>query len=140
MENNNFYYFYKSLRIPRGLFICIFIQLHRALKIFTLSFFFVACNGEKKEVAIPDNVLDKEKFSDVIVDFSLAESAASINILNVTAAKGDTVYAFNPLLDNNIKRVTFDTTLYFYTHHPKLFKEVYVLALEKLSKLQVSRK
>ena len=52
----------------------------------------------------------------------------------------DTVYAFNPLLDNNIKRFTFDTTLYFYSHHPKLFKEVYVLALEKLSKLQASRK
>ena len=103
-------------------------------------FFVAACSAEKNEIVIPENVLDKEKFSDVIVDFSLAESAASINILNAPASKGDTVYAFNPLLDNNIKRVTFDTTLYFYTHHPKLFKEVYVLALEKLSKLQVSRK
>ena len=89
---------------------------------------------------IPDHVLDKEQFSDVIVDFSLAESAASLNILNTPATKSDTVYAFNPLIDNNIKRVTFDTTLYFYSHNPKLFKEVYVLALEKLSKLQASRK
>ena len=81
-----------------------------------------------------------EKFSDVIVDFSLAESAASLNVLNVPGLKGDTVYAFNPLLDNKVERTTFDTTLYFYSHHPKLFKEVYVLALEKLSKLQASRK
>jgi len=91
-------------------------------------------------VSIPDYVLDKEKFSDVIVDFSLAESASGINILGVAPSKTDTVYAFNPLSDNNIQRETFDTTLYFYSHHPRLFKEVYVLALEKLSKLQASRK
>lgn len=113
--------------------------MKKALNIFIFSFLFAAC-GEETEVAIPDYVLDKEKFSDLIVDFSLAESAASLNILNVPATKGDTVYAFNPLLDNNIKRVTFDTTLYFYSRNPKLFKEVYVLALEKLSQLQASRK
>ena len=89
---------------------------------------------------IPDYVLDQEKFSDVIVDFTLAESASGINVLNLQGAKGDTVYAFNPLLDNNIKRKTFDTTMYFYSHHPKLFKDVYVLVLEKLSKMQASRK
>jgi len=102
--------------------------------------FFISCGGEKKEVLIPDYVLDKEKFSDVIVDFSLAESAAGINIASVPGHKVDTVYAFNPLFDNNVKRATFDTTLYFYSHHPKLFKEVYLLALEKLSKIQASRK
>ncbi|MBP7807927.1 MAG: DUF4296 domain-containing protein [Bacteroidia bacterium] len=101
---------------------------------------FSSCGGEDREVEIPDYVLDKEKFSEVIVDFTLAESAAGINILSVPGAKGDTVYAFNPLIDNNVKRATFDTTLYFYSHNPKLFKEVYVLALEKLSKLQASRK
>lgn len=103
--------------------------------------FFTACGGEEKEeIDIPDHVLDKERFSELIVDFSLAESAATVNILNVPGQRGDTVYAFNPLLDNNIKRATFDTTLYFYSHHPKLFKEVYELALEKLSKMQASRK
>jgi hypothetical protein len=84
--------------------------------------------------------MDKEKFSEVIVDFALAESASGINVLGVAPQRGDTVYAFNPLLDNNVKRTVFDTTLYFYSHHPKLFKEVYVLALEKLSKMQASRK
>lgn len=99
-----------------------------------------SCSDDKKEVQIPEYVLDKEQFSDVIVDFALAESASAVNILGVPPSKGDTVYAFNPLLDNNIKRATFDTTLHFYSHHPRLFKDVYVLALEKLSKLQASRK
>ncbi len=84
--------------------------------------------------------MDKEKFSDVIVDFTLAESASGINVLNVQGKRSDTVYAFNPLTDNNVKRELFDTTLYFYSHHPRQFKEVYELVLEKLSKLQASRK
>jgi hypothetical protein len=114
--------------------------LKRISKIIIPVVFFLSCSGEKKEEVIPDFVLDKEKFSDLIVDFSLAESAASINIVGSPVQRVDTVYAFNPLLDNNVKRATFDTTLYFYSHHPKLFKEVYLLALEKLSKLQASRK
>jgi hypothetical protein len=109
-------------------------------KIALLIFFFSACSESEKEESIPSYVLDKDKFSDVIVDFTLAESASGINILNVQGGNSDTVYAFNPLIDNNIKRETYDTSLYFYSHHPKLFKEVYELVLEKLSKLQASRK
>ena len=115
-------------------------MLKQILKIITLTFILGACTGNEKEVSVPENVLDKEKFSDVVVDFTLAESASGINILNVQGGKGDTVYAFNPLVDNNVKRETFDTTVYFYSHNPKLFKEVYELVLEKLSKLQASRK
>ena len=115
-------------------------MLKQVLNIITVAFILVSCSGTEKEIAIPENVLDKEKFSEVIVDFTLAESASGINILNLQGAKGDTVYAFNPLVDNNVKRETFDTTLYFYSHNPKLFKDVYELALEKLSKLQASRK
>lgn len=101
-------------------------------------FFCLSCSDKKN--TIPPNVLNKDKFSDVIVDFTLAESAAGINITNAGAGKSDSVYAFNPLFDNNITRAEFDTSLYFYSHHPKLFKEVYDLTLEKLSKMQSSRK
>lgn len=89
---------------------------------------------------MPEYVLDKDKFSDLIVDFTLAESASGINVLNIQGKKMDTVYAFNPLIDNNITRAQFDTTLHFYSHHPKLFREVYELSLEKLSRMQASRK
>ena len=115
-------------------------MLNQFLKIITICFILASCSADEKEVPIPENVLDKETFSEVVLDFTLAESASGINILNVQGGKTDTVYAFNPLLDNNVKRETFDTTLYFYSHNPKLFKEVYELVLEKLSKLQASRK
>lgn len=97
-----------------------------------------SCNDKQEK--IPDNVLNKEAFSELLVDFTLAESAAGINVLNVQGTKADTVYAFNPLIDNNVTRAKFDTTLYFYSRHPKLFREVYDLTLEKLSRMQASRK
>lgn len=105
---------------------------------FTACLAFFSCNP--KEVPIPDYVLDKETFSDVICDFTLAESAATLNVKNVPFEKFDSVYAFNPLLDRKLTRQQFDTSLYFYSRHPELFKEVYELALEKLSKFQATRK
>lgn len=112
--------------------------MKKALYIFLLIILAYSCN--EKQVKIPDYVLDKEKFSDLIVDFTLAESASGMNILNVQGQKTDTVYAFNPLIDHNITKSTFDTTLYFYSKHPKLFKEVYEMSLEKLNRFQASRK
>lgn len=109
-------------------------------KPFHILFVVILFSCKQKTVKAPDYVLDKDAFSNVIVDFTLAESAANSNVLNVTGLKGDTVYAFNPLLDNNITREKFDTSLYYYSHHPAQFKEVYDLALEKLSRLQSSRK
>ncbi len=106
----------------------------------SLLIFNTSCGGEKKEEVIPDYVLGKEKFSDLICDFTLAEAAVGLNIKNISGEHMDSVYAFNPLKDNNVTRKDFDTSLYFYSHHPLLFKEVYDLSLEKLSKLQASRK
>lgn len=110
--------------------------------LFPLLVFVAFSCSEKQEVVVvvPENVLDKEKFSDLICDFTLAETAANINIKKVDGQKFDSVYAFNPLLEHNISKNTFDTTIYFYSHNPTLFKEVYELSLEKLSKMQDSRK
>lgn len=112
----------------------------RLLRILLLSLpiGFISCKED--EDLIPPHVLDREKFSDVIVDFTLAESAAGINVLNVQGQKIDTVYSFNPLIDNNITKAQFDTSLYFYSHHPKLFRQVYEISLEKLNRMQASRK
>lgn len=99
-----------------------------------------SCSHEAPPEAIPDYVLDKEKFSKVLCDFTLAESAAGINVKNARADKLDSVYAFDPLADNHISRKDFDTSLYFYSHHPTLFKEAFQLAMEKLSQMQSSRK
>ena len=112
----------------------------RTAGIIGLLSFLVLSSCKEDENKIPDYVLDKDKFSDIIVDFTLAESAAGINVLNVPGQKIDSVYVFNPLYDNNVTKAQFDTSMYFYSHHPKLFRQVYELTLEKLSLMQATKK
>jgi len=100
----------------------------------------LSCKEELKPVEVPAYVLSKEKFSDVLCDFTLAETATNINVKSVSIEKFDSVYRFNPLKEHGLTKEQFDTTLYFYTRNPSLFKEVYELCLEKLSKLEEERK
>lgn len=98
----------------------------------------VACNKEK-EVEIPANVLSSEKFTQVLVDFAMAEAAANMNIKNVPVIKIDSTYAFNPLKENNITKSQYDTTLAFYSAHTDLYKKIYEDVLTELSKIQTRR-
>lgn len=109
-------------------------------QIFLFSVAGIFLLGCAEQERIPDHVLDKETFSELICDFTLAESAATLNVKSVPFERFDSVYAFSPLQDHKVTRAQFDTSLYFYSHHPELFKEVYALALEKLSQFQSSRK
>lgn len=113
--------------------------MRRYVSIFCIALVLSSCGEQKTEIKIPENVLGKERFSDLICDFAMAEAVANINVKNVPGNKIDSAYAFNPLLDNGIDRKTFDTTIYFYSHHPLVFKDVYDLSLEKLSRLQAAR-
>lgn len=97
----------------------------------------VSCS--EKQQGPPKNVLDKEQMSELLVDFTLAESAATVNPKKSPLEKYDSTYAFNPLKDRKIERALYDTSLYYYSRHPEEFKEVYDLTLEKLSKMQASR-
>lgn len=99
-------------------------------------FVLLSCSTQDNSTTIPDYVLDKEQFSDLICDLSLAEAATINNVKNVRLDKFDSVYRFNPLLEHNISKKTFDTSIYFYSRHPVLFKEVFDLSLEKLSRMK----
>lgn len=100
----------------------------------------ISCGKElDQQTTIPQGILNKDQFSQVLCDFALAESAANINIKSVAYNKIDSVYAFNPLIENNIRKSQYDSTIQFYTKHPELFKEVYALVLERLSEQLAER-
>lgn len=94
---------------------------------------------QNKKVEIPGNLIPRETFVQVLVDFALAESAANMNIKNVPFNKTDSVYAFNPLEENHITKEQYDTTLAFYSSHPELYKEIYEEVLVKLNAMQTQR-
>lgn len=98
---------------------------------------FYQCSQNNLESEEPqDNILNKELFSKVLVEFALAESAANLNIKGVSVQKIDSVYAFDPLYENKVRKSQYDSTLIYYAHHPKEYKIIYENVLVVLSKLE----
>jgi hypothetical protein len=98
-----------------------------------------SCSREKKKVPLPPNILTEEQFATVLADFALAESASNLNIKKAALHQMDSVYAFDPLLENGIRKSQYDSSLKFYIAHPERYREVYEIALVKLSEMESAR-
>ncbi len=111
------------------------------LYIVLVTAFLLACGkpAEQNDAALPANILSEEAFSRLLVDFALAESAINVNVYNIPVSRMDTIYAFNPLNDNHVRKAQYDSTLAFYAAHPELYKKVYEAALAALSQMQGRR-
>ena len=112
------------------------------IKLFIVSIlFFSSCKttSEEDEV-VPENVLSEERLVKILTDAYLAEGASGINIKNVPGEKFDSAYVFNPLKDNNIDKAYFDSSMAYYTRHPKKLKIIYNKILDKLSVIQANGK
>jgi hypothetical protein len=110
------------------------------IKLFIFSvLFFSSCKptSEEDEV-VPENVLKEDLLVNVLTDAYLAEGASGINVKNVPGEKFDSTYLFNPLKDNNIDKAVFDSSIAYYSRHPKKLKIIYEKVLDKLSIVQAS--
>jgi hypothetical protein len=105
------------------------------LFIFSVVLFSCAPKNDADEV-VPETLLTEEQLVNVLTDAYLAEGASGINIKNVPGEKFDSVYLFNPLKDNTIDKVKFDSTMAYFTKHPKKLKLIYDKVLEKMSLAQ----
>jgi hypothetical protein len=103
--------------------------------------FFSSCKpADEENESVPETVLSEDQLVNVLTDAYLAEGASGINIKNVTGEKFDSAYVFNPLKDNNIDKAVFDSSMAYYTKHPKKLKIIYDKVLEKLSVIQANGK
>jgi hypothetical protein len=101
---------------------------------------FFSCGPKNDaEDPIPQNILNETTFTKLLVDYALAESAANLNIKNVSLLRLDTTYAFAPLKENNISRSKYDSTLMFYSKHTILYKKIYENVLAELSEIKTAR-
>lgn len=102
---------------------------------------FAACKPPQEESErVPDYILDEQVFVDVLTDSYLSEGASGVNVKNVMGTQFDSTYAFNPLKDRGIDKIAFDSTVAYYSRHPKKFKLIYDKVLDKLSRIQASGK
>ncbi len=103
---------------------------------FCCIFFYQCSQNITEREHTQDNILNKELFSKILVEFALAESAINLNIKGVSIQKSDSVYAFNPLLENKVRKSQYDSTLIYYTRHTKEYKIIYENILVILSRLE----
>jgi hypothetical protein len=110
------------------------------LILFTSALFFSCKPSLDENSTAPDNILTENQLIIVLTDSYLAEGASGINIKNVSGNQFDSIYRFNPLKDHGISKTKFDSTMLYYTSHPKKLKLVYDKVLDKLSAYQASKK
>jgi len=98
---------------------------------------FASCNVKSvNSEVLPPNILSEDQLAEVLADYALAESAANLNIKNVGLPTMDTVYAFDPLKFRGIRAAQYDSSLHYYSLHPKLYKSVYEKTLTKLTEIE----
>ncbi|MES2512777.1 MAG: DUF4296 domain-containing protein [Bacteroidota bacterium] len=111
------------------------------IKLCIVSILLFSCKPkDEDDEPVPTGILSEEQLVKVLTDAYLAEGASGINIKNVSGEKYDSAYIFNPLKDNHIEKAQFDSTMSYYTKHPKKLKIVYDKILEKLSAVQANGK
>lgn len=100
----------------------------------------LSCSAQEEEdMVIPSYVMPREKYIRLMCDMALAEAAVNVNVKGIPSQQYDSVYAFHPLKENGISNVDYDSTLAFYSRHPKLFKAIYEEVLTELSTIQSSK-
>jgi hypothetical protein len=114
-------------------------NLKSILMAMIISLLLASCAREKKKAPLPPDILTEEQFATVLSDFALAESASNLNIQKAALHQMDSVYAFDPLLENGVRKSQYDSSLKFYIAHPERYREVYEIALVKLSEMESAR-
>lgn len=95
----------------------------------------VSCSADT-EVAIPDNVLPRDKMVQVMIDVHLLEATMNLNVFNLDRTVSDNSPGFDVLKKNNITKKQFDESYDFYSQHPALLNEIYEIVLNELSRMQ----
>lgn len=107
------------------------------LILFTGILVFVSCKQEAE--VIPADVIDQDKFVEVMKDRTLAEAALNVNPKNITGNVYDSVYNFKVYKENGITSAQYDSTLKYYSSRPDEFKVVMEAVLEKLNMEKAKR-
>ena len=110
-------------------------------KILFFAFILFSCKPvQENDLPIPEGLVEEDLLVNTLAQSYLGEGASGINIKNVSGEKFDSVYLFNPVKENGIDKIKFDSTMAYYTRHPKKLKLIYEKVLDKLSIYQASGK
>jgi len=107
------------------------------LRISILCCVLFSCRPKQENVEVNQkNLIEEELMVTILTESYLTEGATSLNIKNVRFEKFDSAYAFNPIKENKVDRAKFDSTIVYYTRHPKLFKKLLDKVVAKLETIE----
>lgn len=95
----------------------------------------ISCK-EKEEIKVPDNILSKEKMTNVLTDFHIMEAAMNLNLMQDGNFSRDTIGFYTIFSNNKITKAEYKESFEFYSAHPELLNEIYEGVLTELSKKQ----
>lgn len=105
-----------------------------------------SCGQEEKQVAVPSDILPKEKMAQVITGIHIAEAEANMQklpdlpALQAGSASTEKSSFENIFKKHKITKEQYEKSLSFYIDHPELLDQVYEKVLNELSKMQGSTK
>ncbi len=89
-----------------------------------------ACGGHKKKT-----VLDRERFTALLIDMHTTDGLLSINRGFTTDKEKKNYTYYNGIFEKyGITKADFDSCMYFYTSQPRLFSEIYEVVIDTLSR------
>jgi hypothetical protein len=111
------------------------------IKLFVVSFLLFGCHpSQQEDESVPTTILNEDQMVALLTDAYLAEGASGINIKNVSGDKFDSIYCFNPVKDKKVSKALFDSSMTYYSSHPKKLKKIHDRILDALSAINVSGK
>jgi hypothetical protein len=103
------------------LHICLFLSLF-------------SCKDKNEKVELPDTILKQDKIVATLVDIHLAEAKLNVSRnASKSPLETDTISFSEVFVKNGITKAAFDSTMVFYTKHPKLMDETYDKVIEIIS-------
>jgi hypothetical protein len=95
------------------------------------------CTGGEDKVKIPSDVVPPREMILLLVDFHLAEvSLQQLQNDGKNPAEYTALYYPHLLRKHNIDKEAFIRSLDFYSHHPRLLRQIYDEVISELSTLQ----
>lgn len=102
-----------------------------------LLLFFISCGGKE---SIPDSVLPIDKMVKVQVGIHLLEAEQGQRTIDQNVMGVDTFSFETIFVKEKITKAQYDSSMIFYTAHPKLLDEVYDNVINELNKMQAEEK
>ncbi|MCZ4407957.1 DUF4296 domain-containing protein [Cryomorphaceae bacterium 1068] len=115
-------------------------MLFRSLTILVIILIFTGC-GEPEVEVVPEGLLDKDKFTEVMVDVQLVEGM-KVHKLGPKRERSPDMEAMygNIFAKHEIEQKDFDATYDYYKSRPDEMELIYEQVLDSLSKLDVEVK